>query len=165
MENKVAKKAIETIDLLQLINVNNLKGFDIKPFLFQGLVLREKEFRNALKNVDFSEFQQNLVYLHCSSDAIVPMWAYMLLASYLIESKIQHIFASDKNEAINLFVAEAITQLDVKPFENKRVVVKGCSGKVVINEQNYIKLTQKLKPVVKAISYGEACSMVPISKN
>lgn len=165
MENKVAKKAIETIDLVQLIQVKNIKGFDVKPFLFQGLVLREKEFRNALKEVDFSEFNGHLVYLHCSSDAIVPMWAYMLLASYFTSQEIPHIFAKDKEEAINLFIAEAITQFDTTPYVGKRVVVKGCSGKIVVNEQNYIKLTQKLKPVVKAISYGEACSMVPISKN
>lgn len=165
MENKVAIKAIETIDLLQLINVNNLKGFDLKPFLFQGLLLREKDYRNTLKDYDFSDFKGSLVYLHCSSDAIIPMWAYMLLASYLTDLEIPHIFAVDKNEAINLFVSEAITHLDINYFEGKRVVIKGCSGKIKINEQNYIKLTQKLKPIVKAISYGEACSMVPIAKN
>ena len=165
MENKVAKKAIETIDLMSLINVGNIKGFDLKPFLFQGLLLKEKEFRSALKAYDFEGLKDNQLYIYCSTEAIVPRWAYMLLASYLTESKIQHNFASTIEEAINSFVADAINDLDVSPFTGKRVVVKGCSGKYAISEQNYIKLTQRLKPVVKAISYGEACSMVPISKN
>jgi hypothetical protein len=165
MENKVAKKAIETIDLISLINVGNIKGFDLKPFLFKGLLLKEKEFRNALKTYDFDALNGSQLYIFCSTDAIVPKWAYMLLASYLTERDIPHNFASSMEEAINLFVADAINLLDVSQYTDKRVVVKGCSGKYAINEQNYMKLTQRLKPVIKAISYGEACSMVPISKN
>jgi hypothetical protein len=89
----------------------------------------------------------------------------MLLSSYLTDWDIPHIFAQNQEEAINLFISDAISELDVKPYTNKRVVIKGCGGKISVKEQNYIKLTQKLKPVVRAISYGEACSMVPISKN
>ncbi|MBL6876486.1 MAG: DUF2480 family protein [Chitinophagales bacterium] len=165
MENKVAKKAIETIDMLQLISMNSIKGFDLKPFLYKAIILKEKEFRDALKGHDFQEFQESQVYIHCSSDAIIPMWAYMLVASYLTDMGIPHIFAQNKAEAINVFISEAISDLNVKPYANKRVVVKGCGGKISVKEQNYVKLTQKLKPVVRAISYGEACSMVPISKN
>jgi len=165
MENKVAKKAIETIDMLQLISVSNIKGFDLKPFLYKAIILKEKDFRDALKDYDFQEFKESQVYIHCSSDAIIPVWAYMLLASYLTDWDIPHIFAQNQEEAINLFISDAISELDVKPYTNKRVVIKGCGGKISVKEQNYIKLTQKLKPVVRAISYGEACSMVPISKN
>ena len=165
MENKVAKKAIETIDMLQLISVSNIKGFDLKPFLYKAIILKEKDFRDALKDYDFQEFKESQVYIYCSSDAIIPVWAYMLLASYLTDWDIPHIFAQNQEEAINLFISDAISELDVKPYTNKRVVIKGCGGKISVKEQNYIKLTQKLKPVVRAISYGEACSMVPISKN
>ena len=165
MENKVAKKAIETIDMLQLISVSNIRGFDLKPFLFKEIILKEKDFRNALKDYDFQEFKENQVYIPCSSGAVIPVWAYMLLASYLTDWDIPHIFAQNQEEAINLFISDAISELDVKPYTNKRVVIKGCGGKISVKEQNYIKLTQKLKPVVRAISYGEACSMVPISKN
>ncbi|MEJ6694580.1 MAG: DUF2480 family protein [Chitinophagales bacterium] len=165
MENKVAKKAIETIDMLQLISVSNIKGFDLKPFLYKAIILKEKDFRDALKDYDFQEFKESQVYIHCSSDAIIPVWAYMLLASYLTDWDIPHIFAQNQEEAINLFISDAISELDVKPYTNKRVVIKGCGGKISVKEQNYVKLTQKLKPVVRAISYGEACSMVPISKN
>lgn len=165
MENKVEKKAIETIDMLQLISVSNIKGFDLKPFLYKAIILKEKDFRDALKDYDFQEFKESQVYIHCSSDAIIPVWAYMLLASYLTDWDIPHIFAQNQEEAINLFISDAISELDVKPYTNKRVVIKGCGGKISVKEQNYVKLTQKLKPVVRAISYGEACSMVPISKN
>ena len=165
MENKVAKKAIETIYMLQLISVSNIKGFDLKPFLYKAIILKEKDFRDALKDYDFQEFKESQVYIHCSSDAIIPVWAYMLLASYLTDWDIPHIFAQNQEEAINLFISDAISELDVKPYTNKRVVIKGCGGKISVKEQNYVKLTQKLKPVVRAISYGEACSMVPISKN
>lgn len=165
MENKVAKKAIETIDMLQLISVSNIKGFDLKPFLYRAIILKEKDFRDALKDYNFQEFKESQVYIHCSSDAIIPVWAYMLLSSYLTDWDIPHIFAQNQEEAINLFISDAISELDVKPYTNKRVVIKGCGGKISVKEQNYIKLTQKLKPVVRAISYGEACSMVPISKN
>ena len=165
MENKVAKKAIETIDMLQLISVSNIKGFDLKPFLYKAIILKEKDFRDSLKDYDFQEFKESQVYIHCSSDAIIPVWAYMLLASYLTDWDIPHIFAQNQEEAINLFISDAISELDVKPYTNKRVVIKGCGGKISVKEQNYVKLTQKLKPVVRAISYGEACSMVPISKN
>lgn len=164
MENKVAKKAIETIDLVKLIDINNIKGFDIKPFLFQGLILREKDFRASLKDFDFKTYQQQQVYIYCSAEAIVPMWAYMLLSSYFSDLGIPHIFAADLNEAVNNFVEKAILNLDEKAYENKRVIVKGCSGKLSISENNYVKITEKLKPVARSIAYGEACSMVPIAK-
>ena len=99
MENKVAKKAIETIDMLQLISVSNIKGFDLKPFLYRAIILKEKDFRDALKDYNFQEFKESQVYIHCSSDAIIPVWAYMLLASYLTDWDIPHIFAQNQEEA------------------------------------------------------------------
>lgn len=164
MENKVAKKAIETIDLIQLINVNNIKGFDIKPFLFKDFVLKEKEFRSSLKSFNFNEFENKLVYVYCSSNAIIPRWAYMLVASYLSDLKIKFTFASSFEEAVNHFVEEEISLIDPNAYNEKRVIVKGCSGKISINEKAYMKITEILKPVARAISYGEVCSMVPVSK-
>lgn len=164
MENKVAKKAIETIDLVKLIDIKNIKGFDLKPFLFQGLMVKEKELRASLKAFDFKTYQQHQVYIYCSTEAIVPMWAYMLLSSYFTDLLIPHIFAKDLNEAINKFVESAIRDLNETVYENKRVIVKGCSGNISISEHNYVKITEKLKPVARSISYGEACSMVPIAK-
>lgn len=164
MENKVAKKAIETIDLLKLINVNDIKGFDIKPFLFKDLILKEKEFRSSLKSFNFQDFENKLVYVYCSSDAIIPRWAYMLVSSYLTDLKIKHNFALSFEAAVNKFVEDEIIKLNVNEFSDKRVIIKGCSGKISINEQAYMKITEILKPVAKAISYGEACSMVPVSK-
>jgi hypothetical protein len=165
MENKVANKAIETIDLLKLIDLNSIKGFDVKPFLFQGIILKESEFREQLKTFDFSNLQNAKVYIYCSTQAIIPMWAFMLLSSYLTDAQIPHLFAKDYEEAINLFIAKEIDKLDENIYRNKRVIIKGCSGKFSVKENAYVKITQKLKPVVKAISYGEACSMVPVAKN
>lgn len=164
MENKVANKAIETIDLLKLIDIDKLIGLDIKSFLFQEFLLKEKDFRLVLKSFNFKAYQGKLVYIFCSNDAIVPMWAYMLISSYFSELSINHIFAHNKEEAINRFVENAIDHLDMKMYEAQRVIVKGCGGKISLGALAYIKITEKLKPVAKAISYGEACSMVPISK-
>jgi hypothetical protein len=165
MENKVANKAIETIDLLKLIDLNTIKGFDVKPFLFQGIILKEKEFREQLKTFDFSSLKTAQVYIFCSASAIIPMWAFMLISSYLTAAQIPHLFAKNYEEAINLFIAKEIDRLDENIFKNKRVIIKGCSGKISVNENAYVQITQKLKPVVKALSYGEACSMVPVTKN
>jgi len=164
MENKVAKKAIETIDLIKLVDINNIKGFDIKPFLFQGLILKEKEFRSALKSYNFQDLEGKLVYVYCSSDAIIPRWAYMLISSYLYDFKIKHNFASSFEEAVNKFVEDEISKINASDYQDKRVIVKGCSGKISIHEAAYMKITEVLKPVARAISYGEACSMVPVSK-
>lgn len=165
MENKVAKKAIETIDLTQLINLNAIKGFDVKPFLFQGLIVKEKAFRQALKEYDFAKHKDESCFVHCSSDAIIPMWAYMLIAHYFTKNNINFVVANTKEEAINHFVRKAIESFDVSVYENKRVIIKGCSGKIKINEANYMAITNKLNKHVKALSYGEACSMVSIFKN
>lgn len=165
MENKVAKKAIETIDLTQFLSVNQLKGFDIKPFLFKELVLKEKEFREQLQTFDFSSLSNSCVFVHCSSNAIIPMWAFMLLASYLTENKINFIFAPNLQEAYSLFLLKKLEELDMQPYQNKRVVVKGCGGQLQISPEVFMVLTKKLKPLVKALSFGEACSMVPLFKN
>ena len=101
----------------------------------------EKDFRDALKDYNFQEIKESQVYIHCSSDAIIPVWAYMLLSSYLTDWDIPHIFAQNQEEAINLFISDAISELDVKPYTNKRVVIKGCGGKISVKEQNYVKLT------------------------
>lgn len=165
MENKVANKAIETIDLLKLIDLNTIKGFDVKPFLFQGIILKESEFREQLKAFDFSNLQNTKVFIYCSTQAIIPMWAFMLLSSYLTDAQIPHLFATNYEEAVNLFIVNEIDKLDENIYQNKRVIIKGCSGKFSVKENAYVQITQKLKLVVKAISYGEACSMVPVAKN
>lgn len=164
MENKVAKKAIVTIDLLKLIPLNQIVALDVKQFLFKELILKEKEFKQQLKEFDFSQFENKLVYLHCSNNAIVPMWAYMMIASYLSKHSIHHVYASTYNIAVENFIIEAIDKLDVSPYLNQRVVVKCCGGNIKLSPYCYTKITQLLVNKAKAISYGEACSMVAVSK-
>lgn len=165
MENKVAKKAIITIDLLKLIPLNQIVGLDVKQFLFKELILKEKEFKQQLKEFDFSQFENKLIYLHCSNHAIVPMWAYMMISSYLTKQNIKHLFADNYNLAVENFIIEAIDNVDVSPYLGKRIVIKGCGGKIKLSPNCYTKITQLLVNKTKAISYGEACSMVAVSKN
>lgn len=164
MENKVANKAIETIDLLKLIDLKQILGLDFKEFLFQELILKEKDFRANLKSFDFSVYQSKLLYLHCSNQAIVPMWAYMLFSSYLSDHKIEHCFANGLEEAIEFYLIKAINALDWSVYSDKRVIVKGCGGKISLGPEVYMLATEKLQKHAKAISYGEACSMVPVFK-
>lgn len=164
MENKVANKAIETIDLLKLIDLNRILGVDFKDFLFQELILKEKDFRDNLKNFDFSKYQSNLIYLHCSNNAIIPMWAYMLFSSYLSDHKIEHCFAKGLEEAIEFYLLKTINTVDWSVYTDKRVIVKGCGGKISLGPEVYMLVTEKLQSHAKAISYGEACSMVPVFK-
>lgn len=162
--NKVAQKAIIQLDPVSLLpKATNIVAFDIKPFLFKELILKEKDFREQLKAFDYSNFSSKYVYLHCSTDAIIPMWAYMLLASYL-ESYVEEIvFANDLNKAEELFLLKKIEHLDTKVYTNKRIVIKGCGDKN-FSPFVYTSLVRILQPVTKAISFGEACSMVPVFK-
>lgn len=165
MENKVAKKAIITIDLLKLIPLNQIIALDVKQFLFKELVLKEKEFKQQLKEFDFGQFENKYVYLHCSNNAIIPMWAYMMISSYLTKQNINHLFADSYNHAVENFIIEALDNIDVSPYLNQRIVIKGCGSNIKLSPYCYTKITQLLVNKTKAISYGEACSMVAVSKN
>ncbi|MCD8528452.1 MAG: DUF2480 family protein [Chitinophagales bacterium] len=165
MENNVAKKAIETIDLLHLVDINQIKGFDVKPFLFNGLIIKEADFRAQLKAFNYKDINNAKLYVYCSSDAIIPMWAYMLVASHLTENNIPFTFAANMETAFNQFLFNAVEELNVETYMNKRVVVKGCGQKINVSPAIYMLLAHRLKHVVKALSFGEACSMVPLYKN
>ncbi|MGB1017852.1 MAG: DUF2480 family protein [Chitinophagales bacterium] len=162
--NKVAQKAIKQIDLMSFLpKATNIVAFDIKGFLFKELLLKEKDFREALKKYDFSNLEEKSVYVHCSTDAIIPMWAYMLLATYLHKKAKHVVFAKSLQEAEEAFVLQNLDMIDLELYTNQRVVVKGC-GEKNFSPLVYITLLRILQPVCKAISFGEACSMVPVFK-
>lgn len=162
--NKVAQKAILKIDLESFIpKATNIVAFDIKSFLFKELLLKEKDFRQTLKEFDFSALERKFVYIHCSNAAIIPLWAYMLLATYINPIAKSVNFAKSSKEAEELFVLNAINNLDLTVYENQRVIVKGCSDKS-LSPLVYTSLVCKLQPVVKTIMFGEACSMLPVFK-
>jgi hypothetical protein len=164
LENKVAQKAILAFDPEKYLpKKTEIVQFDLKQFLYMDLLLKEKEFRLALKEFDFSPFVQKFVWITCSSDAIIPMWAYMLAASYLTPLAQKIVFATNEAEATERFLIDIISKLDNSLFANQRVVVKGC-GKVKVTANLYVALMEKIQPIAKAVNFGEACSMVPVSK-
>ena len=161
-KNKVAESGIVTIDLENFYPKGDIAVFDIKEYLFMGLILKEKDFRLALQNLDIENYRDKYVAVFCSADAIIPMWAYMLIASALQGIAKDIVFGDEKNLINTLFIKN-LSDLNVSDYEDKRVVVKGC-GDIQIPETAYLEITNKLRPVAKTIMYGEPCSTVPIYK-
>ena len=160
--NKVANSALITIDLTDYAPKETIAILDVKDFLFEGIILKEKAFRNTLKEFDFSVYTDKIVALYCSSDAIVPMWAFMLLTSYLNNSASKIHFGT-KEEVFQKIFSDNIDAIDATEFENKKVIVKGC-GQVPLTETLYISITKKLQNTVSSLMFGEACSAVPVFK-
>jgi hypothetical protein len=160
--NKVAESGLLTLDLEEYYPVGDVAVFDLKDHLFKGLILREKDFRAALQTLDWETYRDKNVALTCSVDAIIPMWAYMLAATYLQPVAKQVVFGDEKNLINNLFIKN-LSQIQGEQYADKRVVVKGC-GEVSIPEAAYVEITNKLRPYAKSIMYGEPCSTVPIYK-
>ncbi len=160
--NKVAESGILTFDLEDFYPKDEIKIFDLKDFLFMGLILKEKDYRAALQTTDWSAFQDKNVCIVCSTDAIIPMWAYMLAATNL-QPIAKNVVFGDEKRLIESVILKKISQVNVEEFRDKRVVVKGC-GEVSIPETAYVEITNMLRPVAKSIMYGEPCSTVPIFK-
>ena len=160
--NKVAQSGLVTLDLADFYPQEEIVTFDVKDYLFMELILKEKEYRDTLKNVDWSAFQNKIVAITCSADAIIPLWAYMLAVTYL-EPYAKDIVFGNADEVLKILILKKLEHLDTKEFADKRVVIKGCGDKV-IPEAAFVEITKILKPVVKSIMYGEPCSTVPIYK-
>jgi hypothetical protein len=160
--NKVAESGLISIDLAQYIPNNEIVVFDIKPYLFMELMLKEKDFRVSLSTIDWAQYENKIVGIFCSTDAIIPMWANMLIVANLFPFS-KAIYFGDENKTRELVLLEEIQKLDATQFIDQRVVVKGC-GDTPIGESAFVAITQKLRPVVKSIMYGEPCSTVPVYK-
>ena len=160
--NKVAESGLITIDLESFFPVDEIIGFDLRDFLFMGLILKEKDFREALTAFDWENMRSKKVAIYCSADAIIPLWAYMLVSSYL-QPVAKLVFSGTPEELKKQEFIKNIQQLDATIFEDKRVVVKGC-GEMEIGEYAFVEITNKLRPVVKSLMYGEPCSTVPVYK-
>ena len=160
--NKVAESGIVTIDLASLLPSNEIIVFDIKPYLYMELILKEKEFRAALLTTDWTIYQDKVVGIICSADAIIPMWANMLIVSAL-NPFAKAVYFGNENKVREQQLLENINTLNINEYNDQRVVIKGC-GDTPIGESAYIAITQKLRPVVKSIMYGEPCSTVPVYK-
>jgi hypothetical protein len=161
--NKVAESGIITLDLVSYIpGEGAIASFDLKPFLFREMILKEKDYREALKNHDWTVYSGKHVALFCSVDAIIPVWAYMLAATYL-QPLAASVYFGTPAEATTALVYRNISAIDKQDYTDKRVVIKGC-GDTPIPDAAYVAITEHLRPVVKSLMYGEPCSTVPIYK-
>jgi predicted RNA-binding protein len=160
--NKVAESGLITIDLEKFYPGEETSVFDLKDHLFMGLILKEKEFREQLKNLDLQKYQNKNVCITCSQEAVIPIWAYMLAATYLQPVAKEVLFGDEDFMHRTLFLKN-LSQINVNDFIDTRVVIKGC-GEKSISETAYVEITKLLRPVVKSIMYGEPCSTVPIYK-
>jgi hypothetical protein len=160
--NRVANSALITIDLEDYYPKGIRVYFDIKEWLYEGLVLREKEFRSFVNTHDWSTYKDQFIALHCTSDAIIPGWAYMLVRLQLSGIAKQVVVGDLKTLETTLYQT-TIDNLDLHYCENNPVIIKGCSNKPV-PQNAYLFLIDKLQPIAKSIMYGEACSSVPLFK-
>jgi hypothetical protein len=160
--NKVAESGLITLDLEAYYPKEETALFDLKDYLFMGLILKEKDYREALKNLDWSFYQNKNVCITCSADAVIPVWAYMLTATYLEPVAKDVIFGNEDFLHRTLFLKN-LSKIDTAAFADKRIVIKGCGDKN-ITETAYVEITKLLRPIAKSIMYGEPCSTVPIYK-
>lgn len=160
--NKVAESALTTLDLEEYYPKGEIAVFDMKDHLFMGLILKEKDFRAALQNLDLEQYRDKNVAITCTADAIIPMWANMLAAS-TVKPVAREVIYGDEKAVINILFIKNLSAIRGEDFADKRVVIKGC-GDLPVTETAYVEITNKLRPFVKSIMYGEPCSTVPIYK-
>ncbi len=160
--NRVANSKLLTFDLEEIYPKGERVSFDISGWLMEGIVLREIEFREKAKEHDWSQYQDKYVALYCSTDAIVPGWAYLLLSLHLAPFS-KKVTVGNLEELESILFTELFQNLDVSEYIDKPIIIKGCAHKP-IPQNAYVLLAQKLQPVAKSIMYGEACSSVPLFK-
>jgi hypothetical protein len=160
--NKVAQSSLHTLDLEDYYPKEEIVIFDLKPLLFMEMILKEKEFRAALQAIDWTAYQDKILGVVCTADAIIPSWAYMLVAVQA-QPYVKDIVLGDKATTLREAFLANLRAIDTSAFADKRVVVKGC-GDLSVDGFAYLEIARRLRPVVKSIMYGEACSNVPVYK-
>lgn len=160
--NRVANSGLITLNLEHDFPIAEFVEFDIKEYLFHGLILKEKDFRTALKAYDWSTLEGKHLCVICTADAIIPQWAYMLIAAYATPVSAS-IFYGSQEDFLKSYYKKLIEERDYQSYDGKRIVIKGCSAKPV-PEAAYMYLTSALQPYAQSIMYGEPCSTVPVFK-
>lgn len=160
--NRVANSSLVTIDLEQLYPVGEIVPFDLKGYLFMELILKEKDFREALKALDWEQYRGKNLAVFCSTDAIIPLWAYMLVATHAAPF-VEDIALCEPAEFAERSFLKKLATLDIREYEGKRLVIKGCSDKPV-PASAYLEITRRVQPVALSIMFGEPCSTVPVYK-
>lgn len=160
--NRVANSGLINLNLENYFPAEELVDFDLKPHLFKELILKEKDFREALKATDWASYQDKVLLVYCSSDAIIPVWAFMLVAAYAAPYA-KTVYQGDQTAYLRDHYRQLLQSMDYAEYEGKRIVIKGCSNKPV-PPAAYVELTRHLKPFAQSVMYGEPCSTVPIFK-
>lgn len=162
IKNKAAESGLVNFDLSTLVPKGKRKGVDLKDFLWEGMILKEKDFREKVASLNHDEYKDCYVYIYNSADAIVPLWAYFLITAKLTDVTKKIVFGNREDLEV-LLMHNAIQTYDFTDLMHQKVLVKGCSEEN-IPENAYIELVEQLKPIVKSLMFGEACSNVPIFK-
>ncbi|WP_320814267.1 DUF2480 family protein [Flavobacterium sp.] len=162
IENKVANSKLVVFDLEDYFPKEEVRSLDISQFLFEGFILKEKDFREQLKSFNWEQFENKYVAIYCGTDAILPAWTFALVSSYLFANSIASIQGTVKDMIVSIY-SNKLQSLDFSIYNNVPVILKGCSAKPVPQEI-YVLATQKLIPFAKSIMFGEACSAVPLFK-
>lgn len=160
--NRVANSGIITLNLEKYYPAQEIAHFDLKDYLFMEMILKEKDFRTALKELDWSQYEGKVLLIYCSNDAIIPLWSYMLVASHA-EGIAVETYVGDHEAYLNHHYQNVINEMDLSAYQDQRIVIKGCSNKPV-PAGAYQNLTKRLKSSALSIMFGEPCSMVPIYK-
>jgi hypothetical protein len=161
--NKVANSVLEVFDLEHYFPKQSIHTIDISQWLVEGFMLKEKEFRESLKNHDWLQYKDSLVSIYCSTDAILPAWTFALVSVYLQPYALK-VVSGNKNDLLLNLYQEKLNQIDFSIYEKKPVILKGCSNKPVPQEA-YVLAIQKIMPYAKSVMFGEACSAVPLFKS
>lgn len=162
IENRVEKSGLINLDLNELVPKGIRSVLDVKDFMFEGVMIREKHFRELVEQHDWEQYQGHFVGITCSVDAIIPLWVYMILGSKL-EPFADLIIRGNKAHIEGALLRRAIEQINVEEYRGKKVIVKGCGGS--IPESAYIAIVSSLQKVVQSLMFGEACSTVPVYKS
>lgn len=160
--NKVAESGLITIDLENWYPKGEIVVLDLKDYLFMGMIVKEKEFRDSLKNTDWDIYRNKMVSVICSADAIIPSWAFMLVASYL-QPVCKELALATPDEMRKQVFLRNIQSINSMDYKDQRVIIKGC-GDTPIGDFAYLEITRILRPVVRSLMYGEPCSTVPVFK-
>jgi hypothetical protein len=161
--NKVANSKLEVFDLEDYFPKQSMLSVDISQWLFEGFILKEKDFRESLKNHDWTQYKDSLVLMSCSTDAVLPAWTFILVTVYLQPFALK-VVSGNRNDLLISHYQEKLNEIDFSVFNEKAIILKGCSNKPVPQEA-YVLSIQKLMPFAKSIMFGEACSAVPLFKS